>query len=114
MGINRGNNNLDFAIVIALLLILAGLFLYLGCDAMKRKLRIYYERGAHAVALHRKYRGTYGSRAYRDAAFKWGDPQDEEDLNKIYRYMFENDKNAWLMTDAGGEWSDPNDDEALE
>lgn len=54
---------------------------------LERQYRGYYESGAHAVALYHKYRGTYGSRAYRDAAFKWGDPQDEDDLKKIEEIM---------------------------
>ena len=49
------------------------------------KSRMYYERGAHFIALYHSHRGNYGSKALRDAAFTWGDPQDEEDLAEIER-----------------------------
>jgi len=62
--------------------------LYINVQAhLNRQYRCYYESGAHAVVLYHKYRGTYGSRAYRDAAFEWGDPQDEDDLRKIEAIM---------------------------
>lgn len=82
------SNESHFWVTVTLLSILfMMLLIFLGFHTMNRKLRGYYESGANAVMIHHKYRGTYGSRAYRDAAFEWGDPQDEEDLKKIEAIM---------------------------
>lgn len=48
-----------------------------------------YERGAWAVVLHHKYFGNYGSKAYREVAYKWGDPQAKEDVEEILRIVKE-------------------------
>lgn len=68
-------------VFIAIIIFVIGFFA--GKYHSRGKDWISYERGAHVIALYHKNRGNYGSKAFRDAAFKWGDPQDEEDLKEI-------------------------------
>ena len=42
-----------------------------------------YERGAWAIIQHHKYKGDYGSYLYRIESYKWGDPQNEQDVDDI-------------------------------
>jgi hypothetical protein len=109
VGVKFNDFMFSFTMLLFLLLVMIGLMV--ARDYLKKQYRGYYESGAHAVALHHMYRGNYGSRAFRDAAFEWGDPQDEKDINEIYKQMALNDKHGWIMYDAGGEWIDPNEEE---
>lgn len=48
-----------------------------------------YEAGAHAVMLHHKYKGDYGSGQYRRRAFAWGSPQNEGDVDTILGSLYD-------------------------
>jgi len=48
-----------------------------------------YEAGAHAVMLHHKTKGNYGSGVYRRRAFEWGSPQNERDIDAIIETRLE-------------------------
>ena len=72
------------ALMVTTIVVLAFVF----CVAYESKSKSYrnnYERGAWAVMMHHKCTGNYGSRAYRDVAYKLEDPQTCDDVQEIIR-----------------------------
>ena len=65
--------------------IIMGLSLEIGAKYLINMERKAYDRGALAMALHHKCKGSYASMGFREVAFKWGDPQTEEDIDTILR-----------------------------
>ena len=77
---NKGIN-----LILDILLVVVSFFIgfVVGVESRKENDFASYERGAWAVVQYHKYNGNYGSQAYREIAFKWGDPQDQKDVEEI-------------------------------
>lgn len=67
------------------IIVSVGTVVLFSVQVREEKLRSAYERGAWAVVMHHKYFGDYGSFAYREAAYKWGNPQSKENVETIRR-----------------------------
>lgn len=62
--------------------VLVGIGLFVGQNLLKSE-RIAYERGVWIAVIHSQCRGSFPSAAYLSLAFKWGDPKNCEEVQKI-------------------------------